>query len=322
VVATAHNEEANIEQFLRSICTQRLQRPHEISEIVVVASGCSDRTVEIVNAMSEQDPRVRLVTQTVRMGKAAAINAYLRDCRSDVDVIVLSSSDVVLQPGCLDVLLGAFLEDPGLGMVGARPRPVNDRHTVVGAMFHFLWELHHERACQVPKLGETVAIRAELMQPLDEESAVDEASMEAVVAMQGYRLRYLGDAVVANRGPDSFREYFEQRRRVAAGHYWLRRTSGYSVSTLDWISVLKLALRHFTLTDPKRNASHLLAIATEAVARGVGYLDVRRNHSHAVWRIAESAHKAVVALPEAETRGDRMETHAVGDAHAAAHHVS
>jgi cellulose synthase/poly-beta-1,6-N-acetylglucosamine synthase-like glycosyltransferase len=297
---------------------QELPAHHELSEIVVVASGCSDRTAQLVNEMAACDRRVRLLLQSARMGKADAINAYLRERDSRANVIVLSSTDIVMRPGCLARLLDALRDDPALGMVGARTRPVNPKGSLVGDMVHFLWDLHHERACQVPKLGETVAVRADLMLPLHAECAVDEAWMEAVATQRGYRLGYVPAAVVCNRGPDNLREYFEQRRRIAAGHYWLRRAAGYSVSTLDWMAVAPLALRRLGRLHATAAARCLFGIATEVAARAFGYLDLRRNYSHAVWRIAASAHHAIPQ--DAATWHDHAEAreYGVGEARAAA----
>lgn len=296
IVVPAYNEERNIRRLLGSVLEQRLASG-VLVEVVVVASGCTDGTRAEVESVRARDARVRLLVQDARLGKAAAINAYLRERDASADLVVISSADILVQPGCLELLVQAFRAEPALGMCGGRPVPTNPRTNLLGRMVGFLWDLHHERALESPKLGELVAARASLLGPLPVTSPVDEASLEAVVTEQGYRLGYVPEAVVTNRGPERLSEYFSQRRRIAAGHYWLRDTSGYEVSTLDVRRVARLALGYFTLTDPKVDAAYLAAIGVEAVARGVGYLDARRNHSHAVWRVAESAHQAV---PEGE----------------------
>nr|NIN64639.1 glycosyltransferase [Anaerolineae bacterium]NIN94878.1 glycosyltransferase [Anaerolineae bacterium]NIQ77929.1 glycosyltransferase [Anaerolineae bacterium] len=43
---TAHNEEANIARLLDAMLTQQLDEV-EITEIIVVASGCTDNTCDI-----------------------------------------------------------------------------------------------------------------------------------------------------------------------------------------------------------------------------------------------------------------------------------
>ena len=44
---TAHNEEKNIGKLLEALLGQELEQV-EISEMIVVASGCTDRTCDVV----------------------------------------------------------------------------------------------------------------------------------------------------------------------------------------------------------------------------------------------------------------------------------
>ena len=62
VGVTAYNEEANIGQLLAALIDQHLHEV-EIVEIIVVASACTDRTVEIVKETMVQDARVKLIEQ-------------------------------------------------------------------------------------------------------------------------------------------------------------------------------------------------------------------------------------------------------------------
>lgn len=290
-VIPAYNEERNIERMLGSMLEQRMAKG-ALTEVVVVSSGSTDDTDAIVQRVGQRDGRVRLLRQDVRLGKAAALNAYLRERDLSADVILIASADLLLQPGFLDLLLKAF-DDPTVGMCGGRPVPVNSRDTFMGRVVHVMWELHHEVNLIAPKLGEAVAIRASVVGALPEDSPVDEASLEAQVHDRGLRLCYVPQAVLANRGPDSVREFLRQRRRIAAGHYWLRETTGYAVSTLDLVFLAKLAMRFPKLTDPAHDLPYAAAAAMELVGRAFGYFDLRRSFSHAIWKIAPSSHAAL-----------------------------
>ena len=72
----AYNEEANIGRLLRSLLRQRFTHCY-LREILVVASGCTDRTEEIVRNIMEKDNRIKLLIQPHREGKASAINLFL-----------------------------------------------------------------------------------------------------------------------------------------------------------------------------------------------------------------------------------------------------
>ena len=54
---TAYNEEANIGRLLQAVIDQRLYTV-EITEIIVVASGCTDRTEEIVREYMEREAKL------------------------------------------------------------------------------------------------------------------------------------------------------------------------------------------------------------------------------------------------------------------------
>src|SRR5690349_6420322 len=101
----AYNEEANIGRLLEALIAQETDLC-SIESIVVLASGCTDRTEEIVRAFAEAHPRVKLVVQPQRRGKASAINLFLGATESDV--LVMESADTVPEPTTIERLVAPF----------------------------------------------------------------------------------------------------------------------------------------------------------------------------------------------------------------------
>ena len=124
----AYNEEANIAHALDSILRQELTGK-QIREVIVVASGCQDRTVDIVADIAGREPRVRLIEQVRREGKASAINLFIGEAKCPV--LVMVGADLMVEDGAFDFLLRHF-EDPAVGMVGGHPIPVNGSGTFLG----------------------------------------------------------------------------------------------------------------------------------------------------------------------------------------------
>jgi hypothetical protein len=156
-------------------------------------------------------------------------------------------------------------------------------------MVGLLWELHHRVSLEVPKMGEIVAFRAALVEYVSELSVVDEASIEDIVRAKGYKLGYVPDAIVTNHGPETLPEYFEQRRRVARGHYWLKFAFGYEVATLDRSLLVKAALDAAREQDRLGAVALATAIGTEVVARVTGFWDARVvGGKHRTWRVLRS----------------------------------
>ncbi|HEY6463565.1 MAG TPA: glycosyltransferase family 2 protein, partial [Polyangiaceae bacterium] len=142
---------------------------------------------------------------------------------------------------------------------------------------------------EVPKMGEIVAFRSHLVEYVSELSVVDEASIEDIIRAKGYHLGYVGDALVTNHGPESIGEYFEQRRRIARGHYWLEFAFGYEVATLDRALLLRAAGETARGTDVKGKLALAAAIATEIAARAVGFWDARVvGGKHRSWDVLAS----------------------------------
>lgn len=244
----AYNEEKSLPLFLQSLDEQSTHQVH-IKEIVVVASGCTDRTVEIVKDFQSRMKNLKLLVQSKREGKAAAINAFLAQAQEEICVV--SSADIILAAQTLEQLCLPFKEKD-VGMTGARPVPRNNKTTFLGFAVHTLWQLHHEVALKNPKCGELIAFRKQF-NAISTTTPVDEASIEALIKEQGLQVRYVPEAIVENKGPTTVRDFIQQRRRINYGHIWLKKKHQHTVSTLHTTTVLPLLLKKFS-----RNMKHNL----------------------------------------------------------------
>lgn len=291
ILIPAHNEAGNIQNLLDSILAQETHEAR-ITEIVVVASGCTDDTAEIARRNARGRPGMHVVVQERRGGKVAAINEYLlvRDKRAEI--IVMSSADLRIAPDVVEQIVKMFKDNPQIGMVGARPVPDNDDSTIVNRMVRQLWELHHQVALETPKMGELIAFRGALVDRVNELSVVDEASIEDIVLSKGFELGYLPEAIVTNHGPEKLDEYFDQRRRIARGHYWLSFAFGYDVSTMSKPRVARSLFEVFRKSSPADKTALAAAVAVEVAARAAGFVDARIvGGRHRTWRRLDSTKK-------------------------------
>jgi biofilm PGA synthesis N-glycosyltransferase PgaC len=282
----AYNEEANIGELLHAVVNQKFHRD-ELSEIFVVASGCTDRTVEIVNKFAQRDSRIKPLVQIRREGKASAINLFLDHATGEI--IILESGDTIPDPETFQRLIEPF-SDSNVGMTGAHPIPVNSKNTFVGFVVNLMWNLHHKIALATPKLGELVAFRS-MVKAIPKDTAVDEASIEAIVRDEGYTLRYVPDAIVHNKGPESIMDFIKQRRRITVGHKHLMHEQDYEVSTSSPWKIFGILLGE----NPGgfRNSVWMVgAIGLEMVGRFLGYYDFHiKKRNPYVWDIASSTKK-------------------------------
>ncbi len=279
---TAYNEEANIGKLLQRIRDQQLQQV-AITEIVVVASGCTDGTERVVQTFAAQDDRIRLLVQEKREGKASAMNLFIREAQEDL--LILCSADLLPALDAVEQLMLPFT-DPEVGMTGCHPAPVNDPATFMGFAVHLLWRLHHAlNMAGSFKGGEMVGFRR-LFTRIPYHTAVDEASIEPIVRGQGYRVQYCPDAIVTNKGPETVADFLRQRRRIYAGHLDLQTCVGYQVSTMSGGKMIGLLLRNMEWR-PRPFLWTWAVVGLEVYGRLLGRYDYKTGaKNHTIWEIA------------------------------------
>jgi len=278
----AYNEEANIGRMLQAVTSQRTTKAN-LTEIVVVASGCTDRTESIVQDWAMRDQRIQLVVQARREGKASAINQFLPQATEKI--VVVCSADLLPEPEAIEELIAPF-DDPVVGMTTGRPVPVNDPKTFMGFAAHLLWELHHRINLRSFKAGELIAFR-KVFERIPFSTSVDEASIEPVIRGQGYEVRYVPTAVVRNKGPLTVADFLRRRRTNYAGHLKLQSTLGYTVSTMSGWRILRVLLPRLDWR-PRPFLWTWAVAALEVYGRFLGRRDYKKRRDAHVWEIAKT----------------------------------
>jgi poly-beta-1,6-N-acetyl-D-glucosamine synthase len=287
----AHNEVHNVRRALHALLAQQLQTV-TIVEIIVIASGCTDGTVELAEEVASLNPIVRVDVETHRSGKAAAIKRLMSRARGDV--IVFVSADTLPAPDSIEHLLEPFA-DPRVGMTGARVVPLNSPTTFFGFAVQMLWFVHHHLALRKPKLGELVACR-NVIADFPEDTATDDLALEALVTRLGFQLAYAPKAIVYNRGPEDFEDFVIQRRRIFAGELGVALKYRYFASSLSIRHVLPLAV-HALRSHPEYVMWTCGVMALELWSRLLGAYDAVRGRDHVVWRHAGSTKNVVSGDP-------------------------
>jgi hypothetical protein len=262
---------------------------HAIDEIIVIASGCTDATVELAQSVASSFPIVKVEVEMERSGKATAIRRLTALARGEV--IVMVGADTLPERTAIEHLLQPFT-NPKVGMTGARIIPLNTPTTWQGFAVQMLWHVHHQLALRRPKLGELVAFR-NVIDDFPRDTSTDEPAIEALIAAKGYEMAYAPKAIVYNRGPEGTHEFLIQRRRIFAGQVRIALRYKYFTSSLRARHVLPLAVEAIR-SYPRFFLWTFAAMAVESWARLLGLADALRGHEDVVWRPAEST-KTVAA---------------------------
>ena len=282
----AYNEEGNIRSSLQSILAQDTDG-HELLEVIVVSSGSTDSTDDIVRSMAEQDPRIRLLVQEGREGKASANNLFMSSARGDV--LIQLNADAFISPGAFKHLLEP-LSDREVGAVTGRLAPVNQKKGFFGFTARLMFHLHHGVSTVTPKMTELFAIRnLDLQMPRDVNT--DEDWLAHTFYSQGYRIVYAPGAVTNLKGADNIHDFLNQRVRVNIGENYMKRRFDYRPPTKDKGMVFNSLLEF--IREERPNPAFLFgAMLLESMARiyskayvGLGFKD------QAVWKVIDSTKK-------------------------------
>ncbi|MGP8074210.1 MAG: glycosyltransferase [Thermoplasmata archaeon] len=272
----AHNEERGLETAFRSLLDQDLPEDVVWDSFWIVASGCTDGTVAVAERLAKEEPRVRVLVEPERMGKAHALREVF--IRAQGSALVLLNADARAEVGAVRALMNVSRDHPAPFAVMGRPVLPPGTEGRWSEELRLMWSLHHEFHLELQRLGGGAHLSDELLLvslpgfPILPDGTINDGSYLGVWLSQhgGPRL-YAPEARVTVDVPGSVRDHLEQRRRIVYGNHQVTLALGEAPSTFVRYALRSPAravelLRRAHL--PKRTGwTHLARLAAvEAVA--------------------------------------------------------
>lgn len=290
----AFNDESRLERSVRSLLAQELPPGVLWSRIWLVASGCTDGTVEVGRTLAAEDARVRLIVEPERRGKAAAIREVL--ARAGGETVVLLNSDAVAQAGAVAALLETAAGRSGPFAVMARPVvPLAAGGEWVETL-RWMWELHHELHLEMLAEGTGAHLSDELIllhlpaSGVLAEGVINDGSFLGVwLAQNRGGCWYAPESRVVIDVPPTVSDHLSQRRRIHVGNAQVRRMLGSPPTTLPryFLEEPERAMRMLRALAHRRSGlRHILRVAFwELVAHALALWDrVPPARDHVRWR--------------------------------------
>ena len=251
ILIPAHNEEENIEEKLENI--RNVSYPKAKIEIIVADDGSIDNTVQKVQSFMQKNPdlNIKLVRQSQRAGKSAALNKALSV--STKPVVVVSDADTRWPP---DILRKAmpYLADPKVGAVTGRGVNVNVEDSWVTRAEESYLQLANFLRLGESKIHSTIrfeggfcAYKRNAFDLFDCETGSDDSGTALEVVSRGYRSIMAPDVVFYTSFPSSFIAKFKIKVRRANQLVGL------------WVKCLKLLFKR-NLSLPKKIAIPEIAL--------------------------------------------------------------
>jgi len=214
VLIAAYNEEANIQRKVEQ--TLALEYPPDRVEILVLSDGSSDRTDEIVKAIS--DPRVRLLRAPQRKGKTNVQNLGAETCQGEV--LIFSDATTVYHPLALRYLACNYA-DPKVGAVSGRyeyfdPQGKSPTGTGMIAFWNYenLIKMMQSRIYTITGCcGCIYSVRRRAYTALHPD-VISDLVQPLCAIQQGYRVVFEDRALAYEETTQSSKEEFSMRVRV------------------------------------------------------------------------------------------------------------
>lgn len=236
VIVPAYNEEAGIEQAVRSLAGS----DYPDLEVIVVDDGSNDRTAPIVEGLGL--PRVHLIRQD-NAGKAMALNTGIRMSRGAV--IVMVDGDTVFEPDTVRKLVQP-LSDPEVAAVSGNTK-VGNRGGLLGRWQHIeyvtgfnLDRRMYEVLQSTPTVpGAVGAFRREIMEAVggvSGDTLAEDTDLTLAIGRTGKRVVYAPDARAWTEAPSTLSGLWRQRYRWSFGTMqavWKHRGAMWSRDTND-----------------------------------------------------------------------------------------
>jgi poly-beta-1,6-N-acetyl-D-glucosamine synthase len=292
----AYNEQQNIGYLLNNLLTE--QNLNSDTEILVVCSGCTDSTPEVVKQYAEKDHRIRLILEEERVGKSSAINKILEMHKGDF--VFLIPADVIPAKSSLSFMVDKISGDSTIGVLGGSPVPINSEDGFSGYMSHLMWRIHNRTLKYLDDLnlgnhasGEFMVLRHGVVEKIPIDVVNDDAYIAVEASMNGCKVKYCDEAKVYIKAPGNVPDYIRQRRRVVYGHFRVKQwTNDYPRTVENMIlkdptkslSVIKQEIRQY----PRGVVKLSVVILIEALVNALALTDLALKKDHTVWAVSKS----------------------------------
>lgn len=212
VIVPTYNEANVIGAKLENL--NAVSYPKEKCEIIVVDSGSTDGTLQIIEEYRKRG--VILLRQEKRMGKANAINFSLQ--KANGSIIVLTDANAKFGPEAIRTLVQKLDRNTGAVM----PRLVPDgKLSYWDEAFHKLHHLYKVLESSTDSVfmvsGKLFVFRRELIVQVAEDAAADDLEIALTIRSKNHRIIYSSGVEVKEKVPSSQSQVRAQKTRRIFG---------------------------------------------------------------------------------------------------------
>lgn len=241
VIIPTLNEEKFIEKCLDSVIKQTY--PFQYMELFVIDGGSSDRTCEIVYALSQKHPNIYLL-RNVHKIQSVAFNIGVK--KSSAPYIIRLDAHAIYDSRYVELSINALKENKNIGNVGGRWDIIPQEHKIIAEANAVLNKVSFGIGGAAFRVGrtagyvDTVPFGAFPREVLEEVGGMNERLDRGEDNEYNCRIRKAGYLIYFNPQIKSF--YFARKSLCSSMKQMY--SNGYSIGRLLFIDYHSVSLRH------------------------------------------------------------------------------
>lgn len=217
ILIPAHNEEKHIRETINSIlkCGYKGGK-----EIIVIDDGSTDNTPRILKEF-EKKKLIKLI-RTRHIGKSNALNKGLKLAKNEV--IVTVDGDTTIKKGSLDKLVAPLEDDKVIATTGViKIANVGSLLTWFQRVEYLYLSLYKDICNRIDGIiwasGTLSAFRSGWLKKVgfNPNLYMEDVDIGLNIVKQGYKIRYIKDAIAYTFSPEKFKSFVSQRIRWVRG---------------------------------------------------------------------------------------------------------
>ncbi len=253
---------------------------------------------QLARELAGLDPRIIVLFERKREGKASALNKIIRHASGDI--LVLACADIRIARNTIPKLVEGLMDNQEWGAVDSNIELVNGDELLMDRVSNILWGTHNATLDELDAqdrlghvAGDLVAVRRDLIEQLPD-VINDDAYVALRVQEKGFRVKRVKDAPVWIAGPRTPTDYLYQRSRVLQGHLQLIRRFGKMPTTFEFQVLwrpkryLKVLVRTVARLGPSHLMPLIIAGLLELLSFQVAVVSSLTKHGQKPWRIVET----------------------------------
>jgi len=216
IIITAYKEPETIGKAIESFLAQKIKQKYEI--IV----SCPDKeTTAVIKKYMKKNKKIKHFKDPGR-GKMLALNLLFKKTKGDI--LILTDGDVFVSQNSIKSIIKVF-ENPEVGCISGRPVSIDSKNNMLGYWSHLLTDAGaHQTRMQRAKRGKyftcsgyLFAFRNGIIKEFPRDIPED-AYIPCYFQRKGYKIGYVPGARVYVKYPTTFKEWMEQKRRIAKAY--------------------------------------------------------------------------------------------------------